>query len=204
MEGGLRMRYTTRDLTTIAVFAALWGIVEISIGALLKSLNVPMGGAILAGIGMIILLIGRFFVPRRGSTLFIGIITMLLKLFSLGGVVLGPMIGIFAEALIAEITLSAWKRPKLLTFLLAGALSVFWTLWQPFVTGLLFFGRDPFVVWLDMIDRGSGLLGINANAVFVILIILIVLHLAVGCVAGWIAWTAGSRLLDRIRSEGSN
>lgn len=195
------MRYTTRDLTTMAVFAALWGIVEISVGALFKSLNVPMGGAVMAGIGLTILMIGRLFVPYKGSTLFIGVITMLLKLFSLGGVVVGPMVGIFAEALIAEIVLSIWKRPTLPVFMLTGGLSVLWSLGQPFVTGLLIFGRDPFVVWLDMLDRGSALLGIDVSAVWLIVLLLIMIHLGLGCLAGWLAWAAGTRLITRLRSE---
>ncbi len=60
----------------------------------------------LAAIGLTVALVGRVFVPRRGSTLFIGVIAMLLKLFSLGGVIIGPMVGIFTEALVAEIVLS--------------------------------------------------------------------------------------------------
>ena len=47
---------------------------------------------------------------------------MLLKLFSLGGVVLGPMLAILAEALVAEIVLSLFKRPRRFAFILAGGL----------------------------------------------------------------------------------
>jgi len=100
------MKLSTRELATIAVFGTLWGLSEISLGSVLKSLNIPFGGAVLGAIGLIVALVGRAFVPKKGSTLFIGVIAMLLKLFSLGGVIMGPMVGIFSEALVAEIILS--------------------------------------------------------------------------------------------------
>ena len=100
------MKFSTRELVLLAVFGALWGVVEITLGSVLKSLDVPLSGVVLAGAGLMIALIARLFVPGKGSTLFVGIIAMFLKLFSLGGVIIGPMMSIFAEALIAELVLS--------------------------------------------------------------------------------------------------
>ena len=94
------MKFTTRQLVTMAVFGALWGIVEISLGSVLHAVNLPMSGTVLAAIGLVVALTGRLFVPKRGSTLFIGVIALVLKLFSIGSVVIGPMIGIFSEALV--------------------------------------------------------------------------------------------------------
>jgi hypothetical protein len=104
------MKFTTRELVTLAVFGALWGLVEISLGALLHVLHAPLTGVILAAVGITIALTGRAFVPHRGSTLFIGVIVLVLKLFSIGSVVLGPMVGILVEALLAELILSACGR----------------------------------------------------------------------------------------------
>lgn len=194
------MKFSTRELVTVAVFGALWGVVETSLGAVLKGLHIPLSGAILAGIGLTIALIGRLYVPRRGSTLFIGVIAMILKLFSIGSVIIGPMIGILAEALIAEAVLSLFGRPSRLSFLVAGALAVLWTLVQPFFTGWLLFGRDMFVVWLDLIDEGSRLLGLNSNAALWIVIGLVALRFAIGGLSGWLAWQAG-HLLQARRGE---
>ncbi len=200
------MKHSTRELAMLAVFGTLWGIVEISLGSVLKSLNIPFSGAVLSAIGLSIALVGRFFVPKRGSTLFIGVIAMLLKLFSLGGVIIGPMVGIISEAIVAEIVLSLQGQPRRTGFLLAGALGVFWVLLQPFVTGPLLFGRTLFVVWLDLLDTGNRLLGINQNAVFVIVAVLGAIHLAIGAAAGWLAWDVARQLqirLGKIQSESS-
>ena len=61
------MKLTTRELATIAVFGTLWGISEITMGSVLHTLNIPFTGAFLAAIGLMIALVGRVFVPRKGS-----------------------------------------------------------------------------------------------------------------------------------------
>lgn len=192
------MKLSTRELATLAVFGALWGLVEISLGSVLKTLNVPLSGMVLAAIGLTVALVGRVFVPRRGSTLFIGVIAMLLKLFSLGGVVIGPMVGIFTEALVAEIVLSLAGKPRRGALVLAGALGVAWVLVQPFVTGPLLFGRTIFTVWLDLLDLGKQLLGIDASAAIWIVLSLLAIYMAVGALAGWLSWDIAKLLQKRL------
>jgi hypothetical protein len=196
------MKRTTKELVTLTVFGTLWGAVEMTLGALIHALNLPLGGALLATGGLTIALVGRLFVPRRGSTLTIGVIAMILKLFSIGNVVIGPMIGILTEALVAELVLSLFGRPRRIGFVLAGALGVVWTLGQPFVTGFLIWGRDMFVIWLDLIDQGGRLLGLGSDAALGIIAILAVVHLLLGALAGLLAWGAGEPL--RARLAGSN
>ena len=192
------MRFSTRELVSIAVFGALWGAVEISIGTVLKTMHMPLSGVVLAAIGLMVVLIGRVFVPKKGATLFTGLIAMLLKLFSLGGVVLGPMVGIIAEAIIAEIVLSLAKRPTRLVFALAGGLGVLWTLIHPFFTGLLFFGREPFEVWLDLLNEGRRTLGLSEEAAIWIVLGLVALRLVIGGLAGLLAWGLGGQLRTRL------
>lgn len=195
------MKLSTRELVIVAVFGTLWGLVEMSLGTVLKSLNIPMSGLVLSAIGLTIALIGRIFVPKRGSTLFIGVIAMLLKLFSLGGVVIGPMIGIVGEALVAELVLSLGGKPQRTLFVLAGAIATLWPLLQPFTTGPLLFGKSLFTTWLNLLDVGSRLLGIETSAIFVILIGLVLIHLAIGSVAGLIAWISGQQLQVRMNGR---
>jgi hypothetical protein len=192
------MNLSTRELATLAVFGALWGLVEVSLGSLLKTLNIPLSGVVLACVGLIVALTGRTFVPRRGSTLFIGVIAMLLKLFSLGGVIIGPMVGILTEALVAEIVLSLAGSPRRAAFTLAGALGVAWVLLQPFLTGPLLFGRTVFTVWLDLLDRGNQLLGLDPSSALWIVIGLLALHLGIGGFAGWISWDIARTLQVRM------
>ena len=192
------MKLATRELATIAVFGTLWGISEITMGSVLHTLNIPFSGAFLAAIGLIIAMVGRVFVPRRGSTLFIGLIAMLLKLFNLGGIVIGPMVGILSEAILAEIVLSLFGKPRLFPFLVTGAIGVTWTLVQPFITGPLLFGRTLFVVWLDLLDSGTRLLGLNESAIFLIVAGFLLIYIVIGATAGWLSWLIASQLKSRL------
>ena len=192
------MKLTTRHLVILAVFAALWGVVEISLGSVLKAFNIPFSGAVLSAIGLMIAMTARVIVPKRGTTLFIGVIVMILKLFSIGSIIIGPMIGIIMEAVIAEIVLSIFGKPNLVALLTAGAVGTLWVLIQPFVTGLLIFGRDIFTVWLDLLDTGKRIFGIDQSLAVVIVIVLVVVHVLIGMLSGWLAWTIGKLLVARM------
>ncbi len=192
------MKYSTRDLVTMAVFGSLWGISEISLGTIIKSLNIPLSGMVLSTIGLTIALVGRVFVSQKGSTLFIGAIAMLLKLFSLGGVVMGPMIGIISEAIVAEGTLSLTGKPKRGSMILAGSLGVLWVLVQPFITNPIMFGRTVLDVWLNLLVAGSRVLGINGSSAVWVISGLVVIHLGIGGGAGWLGWRLGNLLQTRL------
>jgi ABC-type thiamin/hydroxymethylpyrimidine transport system permease subunit len=192
------MKFSTKELVTLAVFGTLWGISEITLGTVLKSINLPISGILLSTIGLIIALVGRVFVPRKGSTLFVGVIAMLLKLFSLGGVIIGPMVGIITEAVVAEIILSALGKPRRLSLMLAGAAGVLWVLLQPFITNPLLFGRTLLDVWFDLLRRGSQLIGLDQSAVVGILLLMVAVHVLIGGLAGFVSWELGHQLEARL------
>ncbi len=192
------MKFSTKELVTLAVFGTLWGVSEITLGTVLKSINLPISGILLSTIGLIIALVGRVFVPRKGSTLFVGVIAMLLKLFSLGGVIIGPMVGIITEAVVAEVILSALGKPRRLSLMLAGAAGVLWVLVQPFVTNPLLFGRTLLDVWFDLLRRGSQLIGLDQSAVVGIMLLMVAVHVLIGSLAGFISWELGHQLEARL------
>lgn len=195
------VKFTTRQLVIMAVFGTIWGIVEISLGSVFHAIKLPLTGTIMAAFGLYIAITGRLFVPIRGSTLFVGAVAMVLKLFSLGSILLGPMVGILMEALIVELVLSFAKAPSRWVFVLAGSTGVLWTLLHPFFTGLLLFGREPIAMWLDLLDEGTQLLGISPNLAILIVLTLVAIRVVIGGVSGWLAWDTGHQI--RARIEGS-
>lgn len=193
------MRFTIRELVYIGIFGALWGTVEITSGSILHVFNVPFAGVMLSAVGIAIALIGRLFVPRTGSVLFIGLVTAFLKLFSLGGIVINPMIGIVMESLIAEIALVALRQPRRATFVAAGALATLWPLVHPFFTQGILAGTGLLTIYTRTITNGAKTLQLDPSAVLIVAVALIVIHMLIGCVAGWIAWDAGCVIQARLR-----
>ncbi|MGA9349223.1 MAG: hypothetical protein WBW48_10525 [Anaerolineae bacterium] len=56
------------------------------------------------------LLVGRRFVPQAGSVFMIGVVAALLKLLSIGGVKMGPLLGILIESRLAVSSAGFWAR----------------------------------------------------------------------------------------------
>jgi len=199
--------FTTRDWVYIAVFGALWGAIEISLGAYLHVIFPPLAdtflvGVIMAGLGAIIALTGRHFVPYTGSVLMIGVVTALLKALSLGGVKIGPMVAILAESLLIEAGFLLARQPSRWAFALAGALAVGWNFFHKFVMMRLLFGQGVSEVAVKMVKEGSQLLGLDVRYSIAILVVLFFIRLAVGAVAGWLAWDLGGAVRRRLAREG--
>jgi len=171
----------------IALFGALWGLMEITLGALLKGTRLPFSGAILACLAAVIALTGRYFVRRRGAILMMGGVAALLKIFSVGTVIAGPFFAILLEALFAESIVALLGRGRL-GCILSGAVMVSYTVLHPFFTqGILYGGRIYEVYWATARQAGQWLhLEIRHLALFIILYL--GAHAIAGGLAGWFAF----------------
>lgn len=189
-------RFTTRDLVYVAIFGALWGVLEVTVGSYLHVLFPPLADTFLVGIimgslGILAALVGRRFVPKFGAVFMMSVIAMLLKSFSIGGTKLGPMVAIIMQGVLMEAGLLAWKGRSPWAFSLAGALAVSWNFFHKFVMMGLLYGQGIVEVALKMASDGAEMLGLNPSAIALILGILLVVRMVVGAIAGWAAWGIG-------------
>ena len=193
--------FTTRDWVYVAVFGALWGALALTLGAYLHVLFPPLAntfftGLIMAGVGAVIALVGYTFVPRPGAVLSIGIITALLKVVSLGGAKVGPVVAILAEVILMEIALLSRRSPTRGRYTLAGSVAVSWNFFHKFIMMRLLYGKGIGEVYLKMIQEGSQTLGLDAGYAVAIIVVLFLFRVVAGAVAGWLAWDLG-RLVAR-------
>jgi len=198
--------YTVRDWVYVALFGALWGTLEITLGAYLHVIFPPLAntffsGLVMAGMGVVVALVGSYFVPRTGAVLSIGIITALLKAVSLGGVKVGPMVAILAEAVLMEVALLLKRVPASWRYVLAGSLAVSWNLPHKFVMMRLLYGKGFTEVYLQMIREGSQLLGLDMGYAVAIIGAPFVVRLVVGAGAGWLAWELAGLVARRMGRE---
>lgn len=200
--------YRVRDWVTIGLFGALWGVVETTLGTYLNVIfpaftNTFFKGVILAGIGVAIALTGRFFVPKRGSLVLIGLVTALLKLLSPAGGKIGPVLAIVMESVLMEASVLLAGDPQRWAFVLGGALAVAWNFPHKFVMMSLMYGRNVAQVYWMVVENGSDMLGLDASFAIVIVAVLVGVRLVVGGVSGWSAWALGGAVARRLgqRSE---
>ena len=193
--------WPTRDLVTVAVFGALWGTAEMSLGALLHALGLPFSGLAMTAAGMMVALTGYRFVPRRGAVLSIAAVTALLKAFSLGSIVLSPMLAILVEALLAETGLAlAGGRPRRVALALAGALATLWVPVHPFVSQGLIAGEGMVEIYRRLLAAAARLLHLDPAAIPLVVGAWLLLAAAAGAAAGALAADLGRQLSRRLRA----
>jgi len=195
--------FTLRDWVYVAVFGALWGVLEITLGAYLHVLLPSLAdtffvGLIMASLGAVIALVGRYFVPRPGAVLSIGIITALLKTLSLGGIKIGAIVAILAEAILMELALLSKKSPTRWRYVLAGALAVSWNFFHKFIMMRLIYGQGINQVYTKMIQNGSHLLGLDVSHAVIIIGLLFLFRVIFGAIAGWLGWDLGRLVARRL------
>ena len=197
------MKYSVRELVYVAIFGAIWGALELTLGSYLHVIFPPLAdtflvGLLMASLGAIVALIGRRFVPRTGSVFMISVVAAILKMISIGGVTVGPLVAILAEGLLIELGLLIARRPTRWAFVFAGALAVAWNFFHKFIMMYILFGKGVYEVYVGMLQQGASLLRIDLSYALLIIVVLLLIRIVAGAVSGWIAWDLGRVVHDRL------
>ncbi|MFH1452432.1 MAG: hypothetical protein ABIH00_00410 [Armatimonadota bacterium] len=191
------MKFKVSEITIIAVFAALWGAMEVSLGTFLHVVKMPMVGAFMAAVGSFILLIARSFVPKRGTTMIIGFIAALIKLLSVAGSKLVPAVSIFSESILVEIILSVLGT-SVLGYCIAAASAVTLTVFQNII-GLIVISGKGVDYFISMIEYNFARFGIVFKSTFTAILIFIsikvIICIILGITIGIIAWRTTKKLI---------
>ena len=191
--------YTNRLSETwlkAAVVGSLWASFEIIIGSFLHNLRIPFAGTMLsfASVGLIIAFIQIW--KNKGLVWRAGLIAALLKSISPSAIILGPMIGIFSEALIIELFIILLGR-NIFSYMLAGAFAVLSAPLHKVVSLLVTYGFDLLVIVEQLYKYILKQLGkVEGDPVLLISIIML-LYMLVG-VLGAILGYLGGRKATRI------
>jgi hypothetical protein len=197
------MKYSVRELVYVAIFGAIWGALELTLGSYMHVIFPPLAdtflvGLLMASLGAIVALIGRLFVPRTGSVFLISVVAAILKMISIGGVILGPLVAILAEGLLMELGLLMARKPTRWAFVLAGALAVAWNFFHKFVMMYILYGKGVYDVYVGMVQQGASLLRIDLSYALLIIVVLFFIRIVAGGVSGWIAWDLGRLVHGRL------
>lgn len=184
----------------VTAFGALWGTLEITLGAFLHTLRLPFVGVVLAAASAALLVAQRRLLPRRGLSLATGIVAALCKSLSPGGIILGPMIGITTEALLVELALLAAPR-SLVAALLAGAFCTLWATFQGLVTQYVVFGARLIELYLKALGLAGRWLGIPAGYGWWALALLVGIVALVGALGAGLGHRLGVDSARRLARE---
>lgn len=139
--------YEFRDYIYLGIFGTLWGVVEAFAGFLLHSLKVPLTGALLVGFGLIIALLGKYFVPKKFSIIYIGVIVSFIKI-TISGFHILIVIAIMVEVTIMEVCISVLGL-NIIGNVTAGALCVAYTMVHKMAYLIAFVGKSIVEAYIE-------------------------------------------------------
>lgn len=185
-----------RAWTRAALFGCLWGALELSLGSVLHLSRLPFSSLAMAAVGLACLLTLRRLSPVAGVCLAAGAVAVVVKVFGIGGLYPGPLIGIAAEAALVEI--ATGLLPASAGATAGGALVFAWGPLQRLATTRIVAGREAFEAVLALAARGAGSLGLEQVGVVWAFAAMVATVSAVGAVVGWLAWRLAGRVAGRI------
>jgi nucleoside-triphosphatase THEP1 len=178
-----------------AVMGSLWASFEIIIGSFLHNLRFPFSGTLLsfASVGLIIAFLQVW--KNRGLVWRAGLVAALLKSISPSAIILGPMIGIFTEALIIEVFVLLLGR-NLPGYMIGGALAVFSTLLHKVFSLLVTYGFDLIVIVEELYQYISRQAGLTEGDPVIFIFIIVLIYLLAGMSGALLGYLGGRRVKE--------
>lgn len=188
------------NLVNTAVFAAAWGLMEISIGTFLHASKIPFRGAIMSLAAILILVSARSVLNYKGSLVMLGIVTATFRLFLGVGFNITPFVAILIESLIAEIILNRVGFNRI-TSVITGAAIMVYTLLHGLIMQAVFLGMDIYKVYYELVLSFTNKIGLSENVVIIALLTVPFIHLIFGAVSASFGYAVGRQIQKLMENE---
>jgi hypothetical protein len=186
-----------------SVLGSIWASIEILLGSFLHNLKIPFSGMILSLIGVWLIISFLQVWKERGLVWRAGIICALMKSISPSAIILGPMIGIFTEALLIEFFIFVLGK-NIVGYLFAGAFAVLSSLLQKFFSLLILYGFDFLKILNDLYHFAVKQININTLSPLNLLIMITTIYVIIGMVGAMAGYFTGLKHTRNIQSPAEN
>jgi hypothetical protein len=186
-----------RPWTSAALFGGLWGAFEATLGTALYLGKIPFRGTIIGLAGLLCLVCLRRLQPRPGVCLLAGVVAIFLKVFTLGGVYPGPIIGIAIQALAVEMAMTA-TGGRALGAAIGGALTLATNPLQKLAMMWVVTGTTAVKAYLELLEKGASAIGLEHIRPELVYGGIVALTGAVGFLGGLWAWWVAGRVAERL------
>lgn len=183
-----------------ALFGALWGAAEATLGTVLHLARIPFSGMLLGVVALLAMVTARRLEPRVGVCLLAGIVAAFLKVFMLGGFYPGPLIGILVQAVMVELALTT-LGVRAVAAATGGAAAFAAGPVQKLAMTWLVAGPEAAAALVAAADRGLSRLGLHGLGTAEVLAAAVASAAALGAAAGLLAWRVSGRVVRRVGSE---
>ena len=177
-----------------SVVGSIWASVEIILGSFLHNLKIPFSGMILSFISVWLLISFLQVWKENGIILRAGIICALMKSISPSALILGPMIGIFTEAILIELFIFVFGK-NLVGYLVGGAFAVLATLLHKLVSLLILYGFDFIKILSDLYLFAVKQIDLEHLSPTFLIIFIIFIYIIIGMAGAIAGYATGLKYL---------
>lgn len=189
-----------RPWTYAALFGTLWGALEATVGTAAHLGKLPFRGTVMVLLGLLCLVCLRRLQPRAGVCLLAGVVAIFLKVFTLGGLYPGPIIGIGIQALSLELGLTA-SGGRAVGAAAGGFLALATNPLQKLVTMWVVTGTEEVRAYLRLFQESAAAIGLDGLSPVVVVVAVVITKGVVGAAGGLWAWWVAGRVMRRLGRE---
>lgn len=179
-----------------SIIGTLWAASEIVLGSFLHNLKIPFSGNILTAIAIIILISISYIWTEKGLFWRAGVICAIMKTMSPSAVIFGPMIAIFSESVLLEISVRLFGKTAA-GYILGAMLAMSWNLFQKIANFIIFYGFNIVDLYTNLIKFAQKQLDIHTDIVWLPPIVLFIIY----CILGFISAFTGIRIGRKILKQ---
>ncbi len=176
-----------------SIVGTTWAASEIVLGSFLHNLKIPFSSLLLTAIGIVILISMSYVWKEKGLFWRAGLICALMKTMSPSAVIFGPMIAIFSQAALLEISVRIFRR-TFAGFAIGAMLAMTWNLFQKIANMIIIYGSNIVDVYADLLKYAQIQLSIQSDIVWLPIIILLAIYSLSGLISAIIGIKAGNRI----------
>jgi len=177
-----------------SVIGSVWASIEIILGSFLHNLKIPLSGMILSFISVWLLISFLQVWKENGLIMRAGIICALMKSISPSALILGPMIGIFTEAILIELFILMLGK-NLIGYMIGGAFAVLATLIQKLVSLLILYGFDFIKILSDLYLFAVKQIDLEHLRPTFLIILIVFIYIITGMAGAIAGYTTGLKYL---------
>jgi nucleoside-triphosphatase THEP1 len=185
-----------------SVIGSIWASVEIILGSFLHNLKIPLSGMFLSFISVWLLISFLQVWKEDGLVWRAGLICALMKSISPSAFILGPMIGIFTEAILIELFIFLFGK-NLFGYLIGGAFAVLSTILHKLVSLLILYGFDFIKILSDLYSFAVRQINLEHLSPVFLLILISVIYIITGMTGSVAGYLTGLKYL-RTKSTSAN
>ncbi len=183
-----------------SIIGTTWAASEIVLGSFLHNLRIPFSSLLLTAIGIIILISMSYVWKEKGLFWRAGLICALMKTMSPSAVIFGPMIAIFSQAALLEVSVRIFGR-TILGFITGAMLAMSWNLFQKMANMIIFYGSNIVEVYADLLKYAQLKLNIQSDIVWLPIFVLMGIYSLSGLLAGITGIKAGKKIRQQPAAE---